>query len=176
MKTKQKYNLEKIIKEYKNVYYQNSDITSKNFPLPEKVETENWKLIKMDKSFSSEEALDKIKSEGCRPANIYELLLWSKNNQEKSQWVTGFGSSFIDSDGYHGVPRVYRYSDGGWKFDLGHFEYDWSDVHCLLCFCDSTLTTRPLENSDTLSLEQAVKLCKNAGYRVLKTINQEIEL
>ncbi len=41
-----------------------------------------------------------------------------------------------DTDGYHRVPSVHADSDGGFDFDLGHFENDWYDGHCLLCFCD----------------------------------------
>ena len=158
--TKQKYNLEKIIAGYKNVYSKNPNITSENFPKPEKVETENWKLIKMGRSFSSQEALDKIKSEGCRPANIYELLLWAKDNQEKSQWVIGFGSEWKDSDGRHRVPYVDAYGGGDFHFLIGYFEKPWDVDSCLLCFCDSPLTPLGLLNERVERLEKLVESIK----------------
>ncbi len=155
-----KHNLEKLIKDQK-CYYVNSDITTAHFPVPKKVETENWKIIHMDKSFTSQEALDRIKAKGCRPANIYELLLWKKDHYEKEMpkgvWsaVIAFGSQWKDAGGNHRVPRVYRLSDGVWQFYLGYFESDWDAVNCLLCFCDSPLDTKTLtvpKNLDTLTL------------------------
>ena len=159
-----------MIAEYKNVYYKNSDINSENFPMPDRIETENWKLIKMDEPFSSQEALDCIKAKGCRPANIYELLLWAKDNQKKSKWVLGFGSEWKDSDGNHRVPRVHRRSGGDWEFRLGYFEFDWFADYCLLGFCDSTLTPghSSTESLDSLTLSRAIEICKEAGLKVIE--------
>jgi len=38
---------------------------------------------------------------------------------------------------------------------------------------DDTLTS---STSDTLNLEQAIKICKDNGLKVIKTITQEIEM
>lgn len=158
----------------KKWYYKNSDITDANFPAPEKIETENWKLIRMDKSFSSKEAIKRIKAEGCRPANIHELALFANNHPEEffdGKWtgVLAFGTNFKDSGGGHRVPGVLRYSDGDFEFDLGYFESDWDSGPCLLCFCDSTQALSTSENVDletTLTLSRAVQICKDAGYVV----------
>ncbi len=137
-----KYNLEKLIKKHK-WYYVNSDITEKNFPLPKKIETENPVILKFDNSFSSEEALERCKKEGLRPANIYELLLLKENHPENwpdNTWssILAFGSQFTDSDGDHRVPLVRAYSDGVFWFSLGDFGRDWASDYCLLCVCDKT--------------------------------------
>lgn len=148
MKTTKKQKIEDIIKrtEY---YYVNSGLNSENFPIPDDIETENWKLIEMEKSFSSQEALDRIKSEGCRPANVYELALWSEKHRDeiqKGRYVLAFGQLWRDSDGYLRIPCVSARSSGDFYFSLGHFEYDWSQDDILLCFCDK-------KSSDTLPLD-----------------------
>jgi hypothetical protein len=174
MKT-QAYNLDKMLKKHK-FYYIHSDINSKNFPVPDVIETENPVIIKMEKDFTSQEALDEIKKRGCRPANIYELLLYVENHPEGFQrgkyiGVAAFGSYFIDSDGRHRVPFVDRDSDGGWEFFLGNFEGAWRADFCLVCFCDKTLNTQTLENPLTLEnvdLNKAIETVKSAGYKVIK--------
>ena len=163
--------LENLFKKYDNIYYRNSDLTEANFPVPKVIQKEGWKLIKMKKSFSSQEALDEIKKRGCRPANLYELLEWAKDNQEESQWVLAFGQTLTDGVGHHRVPFVYRGSVGYFEFRLGHFEYDWRGGRCLLCFCDEstqTLSTSEIQTSDSLTLESAIKICKEAGLTVTK--------
>lgn len=164
--------LETLFKKYDNIYYKNSDLTEENFPTPKVTQTKNWKIIKMTKSFSSQEALDEIKKQGCRPANLYELLEWAKDNQEKNQWVIALGQIWTDAVGNHMVPYVYRDSDGDFGFSLGIFEDDWSDDYCLLCFCDEStqaLSTSETQPSDSLTLESAIKICKEAGLTVTKT-------
>jgi len=147
-----KTTLEKLINK-KDYSYINSEITDKNFPVPEKIQTEGWKIIRMNKSFSSKEALDKIKSEGCRPANVYELITWANEHKEAEmplgKWsaVLAFGSECEDADGCHRVPDVYRDSGGDFEFDLGYFESDWYGDDCLLCFCDDS--TQAISTSET---------------------------
>jgi len=41
-------------------------------------------------------------------------------------------------DGYHRVPRMYRYADGDWNFDLNYFENGWAAGYLVLCFCDDS--------------------------------------
>ncbi len=155
----------------KKYYYVNSDITVENFPVPEKFETENWKIIKMEKSFSSEEALARIKSEGCRPANIYELAAFTAANPEqfpKGVWtgMIAFGTIFTDSDGYHRVPRVSARGGGDFGFRLGFFEGGWGSDYCLLCFCDPSLATSTLstdQSSDSLTLPKEL-IINNVKY------------
>ncbi len=152
-------------------YYTNNDLTTEHFPIPDKIETDAYKLIKMRTSFSSQEALDKIKRQGCRPANAYELALWANEHREtdmpKGTWssVIAFGQIWKDSDGFHRVPFVDAHSDGDFGFGLGRFEGDWLDDRCLLAFCDPELGTldtsvKPLE-SLTLRIEKLEETLKN---------------
>lgn len=144
--------LEKIIKE-KEWYYVNSNITSKNFPKPKVIETEGARIIKMKGYFTSQQALDEIKRQGCRPANAWELALFDREKIEKGSWLIAVGQLWRDSNGYHRVPHVLAFSDGGFSFGLGFFVPDWDSLLCLLAFCDKTLDTKKLEKEfDSLSL------------------------
>src|SRR5579872_5085317 len=168
--TKQKYDLQKLIKKQK-WYYVNENLTTKNFPMPDVIETKDWKLITLDRTYTSQQCLDKIKAEGCRPANVYELALWANAHREevpKGKWYVALGQLWC-FDGYHRVPYVNAYSVGAFGFYLGFFEVDWSDGNCLLCFCDKTLDTRELKtSSDTLSLENRVKILEDFNERLIK--------
>lgn len=128
--------LEQIIKK-SEWYYVNSELTSENFPKPDLIETTGAKIIKMGKPFSSQEALDEIKRQGCRPANVWELAEWANEHREemdKETWIVALGQIWKDSDGDHGVPFVYRHSDGDFRFNLGYFEGPWDGGGCLLGF------------------------------------------
>jgi hypothetical protein len=97
---------------------------------------------------TSQECLDLIKSKGCRPANIWELLEYVNTHKlEKDSYLIAFGSQWVDSDGFHRVPYVRRSSDGGFGFDLGFFEIDWDDGYCLLAFQENIIN----KNKITLS-------------------------
>lgn len=141
----------------KDFYYVNSDIIEKNFPWPKTVSTENYKIINMGKSYSSQEALVRMQTEGCRPATIHELILVATEHPDlflDGKWssLVTFGTDFIDSVGGHRVPYVYRYSDGGRKFDLGFFGRDWGGGYCLLCFCDSQPSESLVPKKDVVPL------------------------
>lgn len=138
-------------------YYINDNLTSDYFPKPHTIKTVGAKLIKMGKSFSSQQALDEIKRQGCRPANAWELAEWANKHREemeKGSCILAFGQvPFVD--GCHRVPLVDARSGGGFRFDLGDFESDWHDDFVLLAFCDKNLPldTGPIEkSSDSLSL------------------------
>jgi len=174
--------LEEKISKIPNIYYQNSDLTSENFPEPKTLRTD-YKTIEMKKSFSSQEALDEMKKQGCSPANIWELTEWiAQGNAKKGKWYPAFGSSWKDSDGFHRVPIVDALTDGDFEFVLGYFESDWNSGNILVCFCDS-LDTQTLEVPSTQSLmsfEQALEIVKANNCRVYqtqtKTITTEVEL
>jgi len=158
--------LEKLINK-KDFCYVNGDLTIANFPAPEKIQTEGWKIIKLNKGVPSEEALAEIKAQGCRPANVYELVTWVNSHKEeieKGTWLVALGQTAkID---YHRVPHVYRYSGGDFRFDLGYFGNDWHDDYYLLCFCDES--TQPLTTLETspLTLEQMIGKVVMAGFTV----------
>ena len=107
--------------------------------------------IRRGKSVTSDECLHKVRSEngvlvGAQGASLaYEQ---GKANLPKGKWHVSFDEkeALWYGDGYHRVPCVLAYSDGGFEFYLGYFEFDWRDDHCLLCFCDLPVgETQPLD-------------------------------
>lgn len=151
-------------------YYVNSEITDKNFPTTT-TRTENWKLIRMTKSFSSQEALDEIKKQGCTPATAIELALWKEKHGDELkdwEWCLAFGQIWRGSGGGRGVPNARRLSGGDWSFCLGRFEGDWDSGYCLLCFCDQTL--EPQTPSTDLSLESLKKELDEFKSKVEKVL------
>lgn len=141
MKKTKVQSLEEIIKQ-KEWYYVNSNLTTAHFPLTT-TETKNPKIITMSKYFSSQECLDEIKRQGCRPAMAWELANWAvshRDEMKKGTSMLAFGQLWVDG-GDHGVPCVSALSGGGFKFGLGCFGGGWDDDYCLLCFCDPALST-----------------------------------
>lgn len=137
-----------------NFSYVDPHITAKNFPPPDKIQTKNWRIIRMGKTFSSEEALAYLKVQGCRPANLYELLAL-KNECVKElkpyERLLTFGRAPKIS-GSHRVPCVCADSGGDFGLDLAYFELGWSGADCLLSFCGSK-SSEPLTPESSLPLE-----------------------
>lgn len=159
-------------------YYVNSDITSDNFPKPEKIrDFKDFHVIEMKKSFTSEEGLAKMKKQGCSPANIWEIVEYAEK-LEKGKWYIALDSKdnlWKDSDGSHRVPHVHARTDGGFEFSLGYFGRGWGDDDCLLCVRDLPLDTQTLGNTEPLTLsssdinlERAIGICVMNGYQVIK--------
>lgn len=183
--------LEKEIKSIPNVYYQNSNLTSENFPKPKTIRTENWKVLTMPKSFSSEEALAEMKKHGCSPMNVWEMVEWVKAGHiEKGKWYVAMDEKdnlWKDSGGDRRVPYVLADSDGGFGFGLGRFGVDWDSDDCLLCFCDKNFDTQNLNEVDSLEsldsfslhptnteIQNAIAVCKKAGLKVYKVTEVEL--
>ncbi len=131
----------------KQFYYYNPNITDANFSkaTTQLVPGRKFQVkifgIKSGKSVSSDECLNKLRSEnavlvGAQGASLaYEQ---GKVNLPKGKWHVSFDEKdalWFDG-GDHGVPCVFAYSGGDFRFRLGYFEGGWGDNYCLLCFCD----------------------------------------
>ena len=132
----------------KSFYYYNDNITDKNFPNPtrilkpgDKLRVRAFKQI-VGGSTTSEERLAFLATQKAiyTGAQGASLVFEQKRDQlPKGKWYASFDEKealWSDAGGGHGVPCVDRHSDGGFWFNLGRFESDWDDDHCLLCFCD----------------------------------------
>lgn len=168
--TYKKGDFDKLLKS-EPFYYINSDICEKNFPVTH-AETENPIILRFDKPFTSEQAMERMKSEGLRGATALELLLYKKNHSSEMKpydWHLGFGQT-VRADGDHRVPCVFACAVGDFKFNLGYFGVGWGAGPCLVCFCDKQpLDSQTIKNdsTETLSpLENAIKICKDNGYKV----------
>ncbi len=132
----------------KNCYFYNDNITDANFakvttPLTpgRKFKVKVWKQS-VAGTTTSEERLAFLRSQkavftGAQGASL--VFAQCRQMLQKGYWYASFDekdSLCQDADGGHGVPHVDANSDGDFAFDLGHFEIDWHDGLCLLCFCD----------------------------------------
>jgi hypothetical protein len=168
-------NLKQLIKKCK-FNHVNVDITKKHFPRPDKIQIENWKLIRFNEKFTSQEVLKEIKKQGCRPANCWELIKWAiKHKKELKiwEWCIALGQEWVDSGGGHCVPYVYRYSGDDFGIRLGYFEGAWGDDSCVLCFYDLDLN-KELKNQKKMLAEEYKKVQHDWTEVLLAEIEKEI--
>lgn len=112
--------LEELIKEWKFDYV-NFKIEDRLFPEPKEIKND-YKLFHFNELLSSEDAIQKMKKEGYKPANVYELLLW-KDWIEKD-WITALGSvGRVDGD--RRVPCLDG-NDSGRGLSLYWWDGDWA--------------------------------------------------
>jgi len=130
----------------KTTYYFNDDLTSANFAkatnklVPGK--TYKVKIFPILATVTSDDCMNFLAKQNAVLVGGQGVTLLQDQKADAfpvGKYTVSFDQKdalWTDSGGDHGVPRVYRDSGGGWGFDLGYFEFDWSDGYCLLCFCD----------------------------------------
>lgn len=131
----------------KEFYGYNDNITDENFAgVTDKLipgETYELKIFGINQPVSSEDCLALLKMQprirlvGAQGASLARQL--KKEEFPVDKGVISLDNKdalWKDADGFHGVPYVYRHSDGGWSFNLDYFGGVWLDGHCILCFCD----------------------------------------
>ena len=67
------------------------------------------------------------------------LIFGERDKLPKGKWYASFDEKdrlWQDADGYHGVPSLDAYSDGGFRFNLGYLEDVWYPSHAFFCFRD----------------------------------------
>ena len=133
-------------KKEKTTYYYNNDLNSKNFSKAtrklEPGKTYRVKMITILETVTSEDCMNisrrynGILAGGQGVTLVYDV---AKEKLLKGKWTISFDEKdalWEDADGYHRVPYVDAYSDGGFGFVLGYFEGDWDDFYVILVFCD----------------------------------------
>lgn len=156
----------KTLSEYKTKYsYVNPYITEENFPKPDRV-WNDYKVYHFDIYISSKDVIKEMQKDGYEPANLYELLEWDDN---KTYYVVALGSApVVDGDRRVGVLNG---DDSNRKLDLFFFGGAWLDRCRFLAVRNLELSnsnTSP-KPSVSLSLEEAIKICKENGLIVTKT-------
>jgi len=137
----------KKTKKLKTTYYfNNDDLTSSNFAKAtnklEPGKTYKVKIFPILSQVSSEDCMTFLGKQNAILVGGQGITLLQDHNADEfpvGKYTVSFDQKdalWIDSDGFHRVPCVDRYSDGDWKFYLGSFEIGWHGGHCLLCFCD----------------------------------------
>lgn len=124
-----------------------SDITVENFPSQE-VSTD-FKLYHFDRHISSESAIEKMKKDGYKPANIYELLLLPDWNGK--DWVVALGS-VCKVHGHRDVAYLYG-GDSKRRLNLAWFDGVWHGYCRFLAVRNSDTATLGASPSETLPLE-----------------------
>lgn len=85
-----KQTLKKLIESLKLTYV-NENITAENFP--DDGQRGEVEIIDFKRVITSEEAIKEMNDKGYRPATVYELLNWAKNNWGSEEWVVALGQS-----------------------------------------------------------------------------------
>lgn len=166
--------LSKLIADLKFDYV-NSDIKDDSFDEPKELGTV-FELVHFDKYISSEDAIKELSKDGWRPANAWELLEYAKSGWNNKDWVVALGSTAqFDVHGRYvlGLDAV----GSGRGLGLGYWGGDWSASCRFLRVRNSSQNLESLEKPSTLalgtldsSIEQAIKVVKEAGYRIFKEI------
>lgn len=126
---------------------------------------EGTKVFHFNRLISSEDAIKEMKKEGYEPANLSELLQYAQQNRWKDEQVVALGS----------VAEVYGDRDAaclcvdgrGRSLRLFWWGDDWSAGCRFLAVRSSVSPTLEL---DSLSLVSAIKMVKEAGYKIFKEI------
>ena len=136
----------KKTKKLNTTYYFNGELTSKNFAKAtnklEPGKAYRVRIFPVLSTVTSEDCMTFLKKQGAILVGGQGITLLQDNKADEfpvGKYTASFDEKdalWTDADGDHGVPFVFRDSDGGWEFDLGYFERDWRGGHCLLCFCD----------------------------------------
>lgn len=100
------------------------------------------KIFGITKRVASEDCLAFLKTQKAILVGAQGIsVIWqqAKENFPKGKWTVSFDEKetlWQDAFGDRRVPRVFRYSDDVWLFNLGYFEGVWVGDFCLLCVCD----------------------------------------
>lgn len=113
--------------------YVSQDITAANFPWPKRWGEVIATLIHSDRPLNSEEALLVMKSEGLRPASIFELLTFGNQypGQQHKYPIVALGSSHARHGGVRSYPMLVEDLDQR-KVYVSSPGQKWSPNHRLL--------------------------------------------
>ena len=154
-------NIQKLIKPLKFTYV-NSNITDSNFP-DDGRRGKELKIFKFTDYWTTEQGIEKMKSEGYRPATVHELLLWLEKNWNGLDWIVALGSI------YRGRVVCADGSTVGRDLGLGSTGGRWRSDYFLLGVAEypsEALNSSTLKLSDTLPLELIIN---NIKYRRVDT-------
>lgn len=109
------------------------------------------------------------------PPEVGPLLRLADTKQENGSWYYVAMESIADSDGSPGIFCVRRDDDGkSWLYALWvNPDYEWdlgNGIVFRLRKNSQNLNTHPSLNPEPLTLEQAIKLVKEAGYQIANII------
>lgn len=161
--------IDEVRKDYDWVY---SGINNETAQLEIETGIKEVQLIKYDTTMTTEQILADFKKRGLKPASPNALLGFAKEHfdvLEKYQWLVAPSSVFQD-DGRRCFLRVGR-SDGERELVLIRVGGGWVAARDWVFLAESLGTaSETLETSDTLPLNSAIKIIKQAGYKIFKEL------
>lgn len=141
----------KFLKNNRKKFYKNGvneNISDANFPSPtrvmkpgDKFRVRAFKQIVRGSTTSVERMAFLEKQNAVHTGAQGSAVVFEQKRDQlpKGYWYASFDQPdrlWKDADGYHRVPDVSAYSDGGFLWYLGYFEHDWLGAFAFLCFCD----------------------------------------
>lgn len=124
------------------------EINDKNFSNPtrvlkpgDKFRVRAFKQV-IDDSRTSDERMAFLRSEKAVFTGVQGVILvWKQKRDQlpKGKWYTSFDEPdrlWKDESGYHRLPSIFFYSDGGYAFHPRKFGLNWNEDDIILCFCD----------------------------------------
>lgn len=148
--TKKQKTLAQLIKECK-FDWTNPDITEEHFPKqPVRGKVE---LMHFGKYISSQDAIKKMTERGLKPANIYELLEFGKENpdEQRKYPIVGLGSAWHHPLGYRFVPYL-DWGGSGRGLGLQWFGGGWGRNYRFACVRTGTLTLGESELPEEITI------------------------
>jgi hypothetical protein len=103
--TPKKKTLAQLIKTGKFAWV-NSDINATNFPAIGK-NRGGLELFRIDKPMTTREIEAEMKRQGLEPANLRELLTYSKNDWDDKTTIFSLGSSWLSGPSFRSFPYLY---------------------------------------------------------------------
>ena len=134
-------------KDLKSIYHYNDNLTDENFSkvshklVPGKTYT--VKFIPINSLVSSQDCLEEYKRQNAVLVGAQGLTTLQETHSNEfpaGKYFLSFDEEenlWKDADGYHRVPYVDRYSDGGWLFGLVYFGGAGDSGGILVVFCET---------------------------------------
>lgn len=109
----------------------NRNINSMNFPAPKHGKHEiTIELVCFEREVSTKQAIEKIKRQGFRPIDVYELFYLIDKYSDIPFSVIALGSMSKDPDsGDYLIPYFCRFDLERSRMRLGHHDVNWDSDH-----------------------------------------------
>ena len=133
-----------------------------------------FKLFHFDRHISSEDVVKEIEKEGYMPANLTELLSYSKDGWNNEDWIIALGS-VAKVSGDRGVPYLDR--DGAGRslyLSLDWWDRGWNGRCRFLAVRNSNSDTKTLEKALSPSDTMTLKNLEARVARIERLFNPEI--
>ncbi len=163
---KTKLDIMQLLKDTGRTMYVNEEVATS---APQ--HTGTLEFFKLEKYITAQELADEYEKRGLIPASIVSLCEYDKTNRDdldRMQWVC---SQWKDNEDKWCFLTVRRWNDGERSVDVYRYGNDWDGRWWGCGVRKSDLGTGNSALAlEPLSLENAIKIVKEAGYKVIKEL------